>query len=184
MSRFSILSTSLLVAITLGLTLPAQASTSTDGPAKTSKKVSKKTSKAGASKKVLPPEEEAPDIRDAQQTDFNCDAGKQIAIFSKGTDSPYIGLRWKEKLLRLTRVETSTGADRFESLKHGLVWIGIPAKGMLFDSKKGQQLANECRSAEQARMHAEAAHAAPVAPAAPATPATPAAPAAAPAPVQ
>ena len=31
----------------------------------------------------------------------------------------------------------------------GIVWIGIPAKGILLDSRKGQQLANECKSAEQ-----------------------------------
>lgn len=181
MSGFSSLSTGLLsglfLLIALGLSAPAQATTSTDGAAKASKKVTKKASnKKGASKKVVPPDEEAPDVRDALQTDFNCDSGKQIAIFSKGNGSPYIGLRWKEKLLRLTRVETTTGADRFESLKHGLVWIGIPAKGMLFDSKKGQQLANECRSAEQVRMSSEAAHAAAVAPGAPASPVTPAAP--------
>jgi len=48
------------------------------------------------------------------------------------------------------RVSTTTGAHRFENAKNGLVWIGIPAKGMLLDSKKGKQLANECRSPEQA----------------------------------
>jgi hypothetical protein len=32
---------------------------------------------------------------------------------------------------------------------YGLIWIGIPAKGMLLDSKQNRQLANECRNAEQ-----------------------------------
>ncbi|MCY1251071.1 hypothetical protein D9M72_647880 [compost metagenome] len=31
------------------------------------------------------------------------------------------------------------------------MWIGIPAKGMLLDSKQGRQLANECKDAEQAK---------------------------------
>ena len=44
------------------------------------------------------------------------------------------------------------------SIVMGLVWIGIPAKGLLLDSKKGQQLANECKNAEQ--MKAAAAPAA------------------------
>jgi hypothetical protein len=59
----------------------------------------------------------------------------------------------------MTRVETSTGAHRFESRRQGLVWIGIPAKGILLDSKKGQQLANDCKSAEQ--LKASTADAAP-----------------------
>jgi hypothetical protein len=163
----------LMLAAAMALTLPAQAAVNSDAPIK------KKVSKKGASKKVIPPDEEAPDIKDAQQTDFNCDSGKQIAIFSKGENSPYIGMRWKQQLLRLTRVETSTGADRFESLKHGLVWIGIPAKGMLFDSKKGQQLANECKSAAQVRM--DAAPAVGVGPAGAAAPAALTSPVAAPA---
>jgi hypothetical protein len=34
---------------------------------------------------------------------------------------------------------------------YGLIWIGIPAKGMLLDSKQNRQLANECKDAEQAK---------------------------------
>jgi len=58
-------------------------------------------------------------------------------------------MRWKKKLYRLTRTETTTGASRFENPQAGFVWIGIPAKSMLLDSHKGQQLANECKSAPQ-----------------------------------
>lgn len=49
----------------------------------------------------------------------------------------------------MDRVDTSTGANRFENRKIGLVWIDIPTKGILLDSKRGKQLANECKSAQQ-----------------------------------
>ncbi|MEF9927680.1 MAG: hypothetical protein RR804_07565, partial [Massilia sp.] len=67
------------------------------------------------------------------------------------TDDKHIALRWKKRLHRLSRVGTTTGANRFENRLYGLVWIGIPAKGMLLDSKQGRQLANECKDAEQAK---------------------------------
>ena len=51
----------------------------------------------------------------------------------------------------MTRVGTSTGASRFENTTFGLVWIGIPAKSMLLDSKANRQLANECKNAEQSK---------------------------------
>jgi hypothetical protein len=46
-------------------------------------------------------------------------------------------------------VGTTTGAKRFENANYGLIWIGIPSKGMLLDSKLNRQLANECRTPEQ-----------------------------------
>lgn len=147
MSNPQTLIRSLLLGCALLLTLPAHAAVS-DAPA-----VKKKVVKKGASKKVAPAplqvDDDVPDTRDAVQTEFSCELGNKIAIFAKQDDAQHITLRWQEKLLRLTRVETTTGADRFESLKHGLVWIGIPAKGILLDSKKGRQLANECKNAEQ-----------------------------------
>ena len=44
---------------------------------------------------------------------------------------------------------TTTGALRFENPHWGLIWIGIPAKGILLDSKLNRQLAHECKNAEQ-----------------------------------
>lgn len=133
------------------LTLPAQAVTP---DATGTKKVSKKTK----TKKVAPVavDEEVADINDAVQTEFNCAAGHRFSVYRKTDDNEHIALRWKEKLMRLTRVSTDTGADRFESVKHSLVWIGIPAKSMLLDAKKGQQLANDCKNAEQLKADSPA----------------------------
>ena len=119
------------------------------------KKVVKKSTKKAA-KPVEPdvpkaPDEEAdePAITDSAVTEFDCELGNKITIYANTTDEAHIALRWKKRLHRLTRVGTTTGANRFENKLYGLIWIGIPAKGMLLDSKLNRQLANECRNAEQ-----------------------------------
>lgn len=90
-----------------------------------------------------------PEMKGFSKTDFHCELGTNLTIYQKANDHKFIELKWNKKVHELTRVETSTGANRFENREAGLVWIGIPAKGMLLDSKKGQPLANECKSADQ-----------------------------------
>ena len=93
--------------------------------------------------------EPEPDITDTTTTDFDCELGNKVTTYHNDTDDGHIALRWKKRLHRLTRVGTTTGAKRFENPTFGLVWIGIPAKGMLLDSRLNRQLANECKNAEQ-----------------------------------
>ncbi|WP_395400695.1 hypothetical protein ACHMW6_24475 [Pseudoduganella sp. UC29_106] len=97
------------------------------------------------------PNEEAdePSIAEHAVTEYACELGNKITIYKNANDVDHIALRWKQRLHRLTRVATTTGAERFENKLYGLIWIGIPAKGMLLDSKANRQLANECKTAEQ-----------------------------------
>ena len=141
----------------------ADSSTSKTKPAtsktsKTTKKAPSKASKkskaaaaatAGTAAAGTDEEDREPDTAGNVSLDYNCALGDKVTIFSNETDDKHIALRWNKRLLRLTRVDTSTGANRFENRRQGIVWIGIPAKGILLDSRKGQQLANECKSAEQ-----------------------------------
>jgi hypothetical protein len=83
-------------------------------------------------------------------TNYACELGNKITIYSSADDGNSIVMRWKNRLHRLTREATTTGAQRFENKLAGLIWIGIPAKGMLLDSKVNRQLANECKTSEQA----------------------------------
>jgi hypothetical protein len=136
------------------LTLAAAAQAQSEAPAKkTVKKAAAKPKAKAAAKPVEPkaPDEEAdePAITDSSVTDFDCELGNKITIYQNAGDEAHIALRWKKRLHRLTRVGTTTGAHRFENKLYGLIWIGIPAKGMLLDSKQNRQLANECRNAEQ-----------------------------------
>jgi len=108
-----------------------------------------------------------PDLGGTVSADFNCELGNKLTIWKNDADDRHIAIRWNKRIHRLTRVSTTTGANRFENRKVGLVWIGIPAKGLLLDAKKGQQLANECHNAEQPQAAAAPAPAATAVAAAP-----------------
>ncbi len=141
------------------MTLAAGAQAQTTAPAKKSVK------KAGKSKAVAKPVEtkvpdedaDEPNVADAAVTEFDCELGNKITVYANAKDEAHIALRWKKRLHRLTRVGTTTGAQRFENHLYGLIWIGIPAKAMLLDSKRNRQLANECRDAEQRKPAAPSA---------------------------
>lgn len=90
-----------------------------------------------------------PNIASAHLHQYHCELGNNVAVYKYNGDSQRIAIRWKNKLKELHRVPTSTGAHRFENREAGLLWIDIPAKGMLLDSKKGKQLANECKSSSR-----------------------------------
>jgi hypothetical protein len=61
--------------------------------------------------------------------------------------------------------ETSTGAVRLFDKKAGVVWLQIPAKSMLLNTRAGQRLVDRCTHAEQrAAVGAVSAAAAPVTP--------------------
>jgi membrane-bound inhibitor of C-type lysozyme len=113
--------------------------------------------KKGKAKKAAPVEEvhelasnePDPDLTDTVTVDYSCELGNKVTIYTNEGDSSHMALRWKKRLHRMTRVGTSTGASRFENTTFGLVWIGIPAKSMLLDSKANRQLANECKNSDQ-----------------------------------
>ena len=101
-----------------------------------------------AEKKVEKPADE-PEVAGHLKTEYTCELGNFVTIFQKDGQEEQISLRWQKRLHAMNRVPTTTGAIRFENPEQGLVWIGIPAKGILLDSKAGRQLANECKSPEQ-----------------------------------
>jgi hypothetical protein len=102
-------------------------------------------------KQQVADDEAEPDITDTIVAEYACELNNKVTIYTNEKDSGHIALRWKNRLHRLERVGTTTGALRFENTKFGLIWIGIPSKGILLDSKLNRQLANECKNAEQAK---------------------------------
>jgi hypothetical protein len=111
-----------------------------------------KAKKAAAVEDDWAPADEAePDITDTKVTEYSCELNNKVTIYSNENDDAHIALRWKKRLHRLERVGTTTGALRFENTNFRLIWIGIPSKGILLDSRLNRQLANECKSVEQAK---------------------------------
>lgn len=121
--------------------------TKTEAPKTSAKKTAKKALEKEAD--VASADEKHPDIAGFSGTYFSCELGNRITVYEAASDADKIKLRWNKQVHDLTRVSTSTGANRFEDKATGLVWIHIPAKAMLLNSKKGQQLANECMSPQQ-----------------------------------
>ena len=111
---------------------------------------------AAATVAADPLEVDEPDITDTKITEYACELNNKLTIYTNEGDDSHIALRWKQRLHRLARVGTTTGALRFENPHWGLVWIGIPSKGILLDSKLNRQLANECKNAEQSAIVAAA----------------------------
>jgi hypothetical protein len=88
--------------------------------------------------------EHEPDITGTTAWQVVCEHGHNFTMYGNVDDKRHIALRWKNRLSRLTRVQTTSGANRFENNKAGLLWIDIPTKGMLLDTRHGRPLANEC----------------------------------------
>jgi membrane-bound inhibitor of C-type lysozyme len=134
-------------------------------PAKAAAKKPGKKAKAAAATAAVtaavmaadPLEVDEPDITDTKTTEYDCELGNKITIYTNDNDAAHIALRWKTRLHRLARIGTTTGALRFENPHYGLIWIGIPSKGILLDSKLNRQLANECKNATQSAIVATAA---------------------------
>jgi membrane-bound inhibitor of C-type lysozyme len=115
----------------------------------------KKTAKSKAAKPeaTTAVEHEAePDISNASNVEYKCELGNSVVMYAHENDDQNVALRWKNRVYKLSRVATTTGAQRFENEKSGLVWIDIPAKGMLLDSHHGHQLANECKTTKMAML--------------------------------
>ena len=126
-------------------------------PAKAKERAHPKATKVLKEAPDLASSEPEPDITDTTTTDFDCELGNKVTTYHNVNDDSHLALRWKKRVHRLTRVGTTTGAHRFENKNFGLIWIGIPAKGMLLDSKLNRQLANECKNAEQSKPPVETA---------------------------
>jgi len=154
---------SVLAALTIGIAVSAPAAYADTAAKTTAKAIPKPVAKKAPVKKAVkaPPvsqedqDDPEPDISNSIAVDYVCELGNKLTILANAADDQHLALRWKNRLIRLERIGTTTGAMRFESKKRGLIWIGIPAKGILLDSRRGQQLANECKNHEQLAMRSE-----------------------------
>ena len=87
----------------------------------------------------------------ASVVELVCESGKRISVQGNQQTDSTISLRWQGQMYHLLRVGTSTGAHRFEDVISGLVWISIPSKAMLLNSKLGEPVANECKARGNSR---------------------------------
>ena len=80
----------------------------------------------------------------------SCEANQQVTLAAVPGQAGHFTLKHKKTTVKLVTQETTSGAVRLEDPKSGLVWIQIPAKSMLINTKLGRRVADVCITPEQA----------------------------------
>lgn len=76
---------------------------------------------------------------------YRCELNRSVNVRQVSADMQSAVLQFDKKEYTMQAVGARSGALRYEDAKSGLVWLVIPSKSMLLDTKKGRQLANECK---------------------------------------
>ncbi len=78
-----------------------------------------------------------------------CELGAHVNVVADATTPGYFQIDGKGFRYRMAPVATTTGAVRLEDKDGGAVWLQIANKSMLMDQKRGQRLADDCKSPAQ-----------------------------------
>lgn len=78
-----------------------------------------------------------------------CEFGESVSLTPQQGKPGHFTLTHKKASYTLVPEETTTGAVRLEDKRAGIVWLQIPSKSMLMNSKIGQRVADNCLMAEQ-----------------------------------
>lgn len=171
----------LTLALGLGLAgLAAHAQTAADAQPKATKPAAKAAPRPATSLEELKSEAkglalglETAEAISAVQIDISARVltGKADCEYNQAVDvDPVAGqpgmfkVRFKGQSYLMVPEETSTGAVKLFDKQTGVVWLQIPAKSMLLNSRVGQRLVDRCTLAEQRAAAAAVAGAAPAVP--------------------
>lgn len=76
---------------------------------------------------------------------YRCELDRRVTVRRTDPDRRSLVLVWQGRDHAMTSVPARSGALRYESAQAGLTWLVLADKSMLLDSRRGRQLANECR---------------------------------------
>jgi hypothetical protein len=79
----------------------------------------------------------------------SCELDQQVSIQAVNGKPGYFQVGFKTATYIMTPEETTSGAVRLMDKKAGVVWLQIPTKSMLMNSKIGQRLVDNCTQVEQ-----------------------------------
>lgn len=102
-------------------------------------------SPAPAAAVVAAPIEQPSPLLDFRPGMYRCELNRSVLVRHVSPDRTTAVLHWAKKDYTLRAVHARSGALRYEDAKSGLMFIVIVGKSLLLDTKKGAQLANECR---------------------------------------
>jgi hypothetical protein len=78
-----------------------------------------------------------------------CEMNQHVSLQPIDGKPGYFKLGFKNASYTMTPEATTTGAVRLEDKKAGVVWVQIPAKSMLLNSKAGQRMVDGCTQSAQ-----------------------------------
>jgi hypothetical protein len=79
----------------------------------------------------------------------DCEFSQKINLQPIEGTPGHFKLTYKNASYTLVPQETTTGAVRLEDRKAGVVWLQIPAKSMLMNTKLGQRMVDSCQHSDQ-----------------------------------
>lgn len=79
----------------------------------------------------------------------DCEQSQSVDVDMVAGQPGVFKVRFKESSYLMVPEETTTGAVRLFDRKSGVVWLQIPVKSMLLNSRAGSRLVDRCTHAEQ-----------------------------------
>jgi hypothetical protein len=91
----------------------------------------------------------APELGDVHTGRMVCELGNSVTVTPDPQQPSRFVVQIKRNTYFMTPVATTTGAVRLEDAQAGAMWLQLPHKSMLMNSKLGQRMADECQSEHQ-----------------------------------
>lgn len=78
-----------------------------------------------------------------------CEFDQQVSVFPVDGKPGHFHVGYKNAKYTMVPQETTTGAVRLEDRRAGVMWLQIPTKSMLMNSKIGQRMVDSCTQSQQ-----------------------------------
>jgi len=101
---------------------------------------------------VLQAQAVAPEPGEVHTGHMVCELGNAVTVTPDPQQPSRFIVQMKKNTYHMTPVTTTTGAVRLEDTQAGAMWLQLPHKSMLMNSKLGQRMADECQSTHQANV--------------------------------
>ena len=98
---------------------------------------------------VQPVQVAVPEAGEVHTGRMVCELGNSVTVTPDPQQPARFIVQMKKNTYHMTPVETTTGAVRLEDSQAGAMWLQLPHKSMLMNSKLGQRMADECQSDHQ-----------------------------------
>ncbi len=105
------------------------------------------TAKAAAYQAVTPEQLAAADQVLVGKID--CELGQKVSLEALSDKPGYFRLAFKGNYYTVLPEPTTTGAVRLEDKRAGIVWLQIPAKSMMMNTRLGQRMVDDCKHPTQ-----------------------------------